>query len=118
MTAGVVERYLAALAVHDWDALRSCLAVDVERVGPFGDTYRGREEYSSFLAGLVPSLVDYSLDIDRILPAGDVVVAELTESMTWDGKRVVTPEALVFDIDDAGRIARIRIFIQRLPDSM
>lgn len=113
MTGNVVERYLAAIVAFDWRALRECLSADVVRVGPFGDTYAGRDEYVAFLTGLMPTLVDYSMDVHRITDAGRVVVAELTESMTWDGSEVVTPEALVFDLDDEGCIDRVRIFIQQ-----
>lgn len=112
----VVERYLDALTRHDWDALENTLEPTVVRVGPFGDTYDGRDAYVSFLAELMPTLVDYSMDVHRVVDAGDVVVAELTEAMTWNGERVVTPEALVFDIGDEGhtrRIRRIRIYLQR-----
>ena len=41
MTA--VERYLAALPAHDWDAVRACLAADVVRLGPYNDDFHGRE---------------------------------------------------------------------------
>ena len=109
----VVERYLAAIVAHDWDALRDCIADDVERIGPFGDTYNGRDAYAAVLAGLMPTLVDYSMDVHRVVQAGPVAVAELTETMTWDGKRVATPEALVVDLDPDGRIRRINIYIQR-----
>ena len=37
----VVERYLAGLAAHDWDAVAATLAPDVERMGPYRDPYRG-----------------------------------------------------------------------------
>ena len=42
----VVERYLAGLAAHDWDAVAATLAPDVERMGPYRDAYRGREPYA------------------------------------------------------------------------
>lgn len=109
----VVERYLAAIAGHDWDALRACVADDVVRVGPFGDTYTGRDGYVGFLAGLMPTLVDYSMDVHRVVEAGPVALAELTETMTWDGERVSTPEALVFDVGPDDRIRRIGIYIRR-----
>lgn len=106
------ERYLAAVAGLDWDALRDCLAGGVVRVGPFGDTYTGRDAYVSFLAGLMPTLVDYAMDVHRVVDAGRVVTAELTETTTWDGERTVTHEALVFDLTDDGRIGHIAIYIQ------
>lgn len=103
-----VARYLDAVAHQDWDAFSSCLAPGVVRVGPFGDTYSPREPYVSYLRELMPALAGYAMAVHRILAAGDSVVAQLSE--TVDG--AVTPEALVFDFDEEGRITRVEIFIQ------
>lgn len=112
MSVHAVERYLRAITAFDWDALRDCVTGDVVRIGPFGDTYTGRDAYVGFLSGLMPTLVDYSMDVHRVVDAGPVVTAELAETMTWDGERVVTHEALVFDVTDDDRIRRIAIYIQ------
>jgi ketosteroid isomerase-like protein len=111
----VVERYLRALTEFDWDALADCLTDDVVRVGPYGDTYPSKSEYLAFISRLMPSLVDYSMEIGRITYAGDVAFAELAESMTWDGRYLRTPECLTFDLAPDGRIARIEVFIQTWP---
>src|SRR5215469_10243494 len=111
--AGIVERYLEAVVAHDWETLAACLTEDVVRVGPFGDTYTPRDPYVAFLAGLMPSLPGYSMRVDRVVYAGDVAVAELSETVELDGTPVETPEALVFDLAGDGRIARIGIYIQR-----
>jgi SnoaL-like domain len=111
--AGVVERYLEALVAHDWDGVARCLAEDVERIGPFGDTYSPRGPYVEFLAGLMPTLPGYSMRVDRVLYCGSVALAQLSETVELDGTPVETPEALVFDLDHSGRIARIDIFIRR-----
>lgn len=108
-----MERYLEAVVGHDWDALADCLAEDVVRVGPFLDTYTPRGPYVEFLAGLMPGLPGYSMRVDRVLYQGNVAVAQLSETVEIDGMPLETPEALVFDLDDDGRIARIEIFIQR-----
>ena len=109
---GVVERYLEAVVSHDWDALTECLAEDVVRVGPFLDTYTPRGPYVEFLAGLMPTLPGYSMRVDRVLYNGPVALAQLSETVEVDGAPLETPEALVFDLDDGGRIRRIEIFIQ------
>jgi hypothetical protein len=114
----VVEDYLRCVATHDWDGLVACLTEDVVRVGPFGDTYTPRDNYVAFLTGLMPTLEDYEMRVDRVVEAeveaGRVVTVELTETMTWDGARIETPEALVFDLAADGRIAHIGIYIRRL----
>jgi len=110
----VVERYLDRLVAHDWAALATCLADDVVRVGPFGDTYTPRDAYVAFLSELMPSLPGYSMRVERVVTAGCVTVVELSETVEMAGTPVHTPEALVFDVDEDGRIAHIAIYIQRL----
>jgi hypothetical protein len=114
VVTGVVERYLKAVVDHDWPALEQCLAEDVVRVGPFGDTYSPRGPYLEFISGLMPTLEGYSMEIDRVVYAGDVAVAELTETVDMGGTVYVTPEALVFDLDSDGLISKVDIFIKRL----
>lgn len=111
----VVRRYLTAVATQDWIAFSDCLTEDVRRIGPFGDTYEGRDVYLEFLRQLMPTLAGYRMEIDRILSVADgrVVVAELSETVELDGRAVRTPESLVFDLDDSGRIRHIAIYIGR-----
>jgi SnoaL-like protein len=104
----IVDRFLDRMVAHDWDGMAACVADDVERVGPFGDVYRGKADYVAFIANLLPSLAGYAMKVGRIVEAGRVAMVELTE--TVDG--VDTPEALVFDLDDHGLIARVGIYIQ------
>ena len=110
----VVDRYLEGVVAHDWEAVAECLSDDVVRIGPFGDTYTPKRPYLAFLSNLMPTLRGYSMRVDRVVDAGGVVLAELTEILELDGTPVVTPEALVFEFDRAGKIARIVIYIQRL----
>ncbi|MBV8236496.1 MAG: nuclear transport factor 2 family protein [Acidimicrobiia bacterium] len=97
------------MVAHDWDAMAACITDDVERTGPFCDVYRGKDEYVAFISDLLPQLGGYAMKVDRVVYAGPVAVAELTESV--DGTD--TPESLVFDLAGDGRIARISIYIQR-----
>lgn len=115
--AGVVERYLDAIMSHDWETLAGCLADDrFSRVGPYGDEYRDKAAYVSFIADLMPRLPGYVMDVDRVIYSGDgwLAVAELSETVEVNGKRKRTPEALVFDLDDTNRIRRIQVFMQTL----
>ena len=105
----VVERYLAAIASHDWDALRDCVIEDVVRIGPYLDRYEGREAYVAFIADTMPRLRDYKMEVTRVTYAGDrLAFAELSETVAG----VRTAEALVFELDGDGRIAHIEVFIQ------
>ena len=112
----VVERLLVHDG-HDWDGLGACVTDDVVRVGPYGDTYRGRDDYVAFVSGLLPTLASYEMKVHRVLYTADerVGTAELSETVEVDGRVVVTPESLVFDIDDRGRIAHLAVYIQRQP---
>jgi ketosteroid isomerase-like protein len=103
------------MVAHDWAGITDCLARDVVRVGPFGDTYSPRDRYVAFLAELIPQLSNYSMKVSRVT-YGDtpaLAVAELSETMDVNGAPLETPEALVFDLDGAGKIARIAVYIQR-----
>src|SRR3954453_17681792 len=48
----VVETYLDAIQAHDWPRLRECVTDDIVRVGPFGDSYEGRDAYVGFISEL------------------------------------------------------------------
>jgi hypothetical protein len=110
----VLERYFQALRDHDWRALRDCVASDVHRTGPFLDVVEGRDAYSDFLADVVPKLRGYELrvrDVKRVEGGGAWV--RLSEVVEVDGVRTEHPEALLFEFDDAGRIARVDVYIKR-----
>ncbi len=108
-----VERYLAALARQEWDELAPCLTADVERIGPYDDVYRGREEYVRFLAETLRALEGYELRVARLVAGGDVVVAELSETVDTAAGRRRTHEAVVFDLSPEGLIRRIAVFLRR-----
>ncbi|HEX4492216.1 MAG TPA: nuclear transport factor 2 family protein [Acidimicrobiia bacterium] len=108
-----VRRYLDAMARGEWDALAECLTPDVERLGPYGDDYDGVDAYVPFLRATIEALDGYVMRVDRVVAAGDaLVVAELSETVTMNGTRRETPEALVFDLAPDGRIARVAIFLR------
>jgi ketosteroid isomerase-like protein len=112
----MLEHYFAAMRACDWDALAQTLAEDVHRTGPFLDEVRGREAYVEFLAGVIPKLPNYALDVARIRPiTGGGAVVELSETIDRKGLRYTTPEALLFEFDADGRIARVDIYIKRPP---
>jgi hypothetical protein len=57
------------------------------------------------------------MHVDRVVDLGSVVVSELSETVELDGTAVVTPEALVFDLDDEGLIAHIAVYLRRLGET-
>ena len=97
------------MVAHDWDGMAACVTDDLVRTGPFCDTYNGKDEYVAFISGLMPTLPEYAMKLDRVVYADGVAMAELTESVGGTD----TPESLVFDLAGDGRIARISIYIQR-----
>jgi ketosteroid isomerase-like protein len=112
MGRAVVERYLAALAARDWPALAACLAPDVERIGPYGDVYCGREPYAAFLRETVSGLTGYALRVERLIAAGASVVAELHETVDTPAGRRRTHEAVVFDVE-GGAIRRVAVYLRK-----
>jgi hypothetical protein len=112
----VLERYFAALRTCDWRALADTLAEGVHRTGPYGDEVRGRNAYVAFLAGVIPTLPGYALDVARIRAIeGGAAVVELSETIDRDGARHTTREALLFELDAAGRIARVDVYFKQPP---
>lgn len=110
----VVRRYLDTMVAHDWEGLAACLIPDIVRLGPYGDDYHGVADYVPFLRRTLESLADYAMRVDRVTATGPgIVLAELSETVTLDGARLETPEALVFDLAPDGRIARVAIFLRR-----
>jgi hypothetical protein len=109
----VVERYLAALGRQDWSALAACLAPDVDRIGPYGDRYQGREPYVAFLRQTLAALSGYALVVDRLIVTHDTVVAQLNETVDAPDGRRRTHEAVVFDLTPEGAIRAVAVFLRR-----
>ena len=66
--------------------MRATIRDDVVRIGPFGDVYAGHH-YVEFLAGLMPTLPGYAMEVSRVtyVDDGSRAVAELSETVTVDG---------------------------------
>ena len=114
--SGVVERYLACLAVHDWDGLAATIAdQDLLREGPYCDVVEGKQPYLKFLRGVFAALEGYRLDVHRISHAPDrVCCVELTETFDVDGVPTEYPECLVFEQNSDGLINRVSVFIKQV----
>jgi len=112
----VLERFFDAMQRHDWERLASCLADDVLRTGPFLDVVRGKKAYVDFLAGVIPSLPNYSLAISSI-HAFDATSAlvKLSETLDVNGISTEFPEVLLFDFDEGGRIRCVDVYVKQVP---
>lgn len=115
-TTGMVERYLACLAVHDWDGLAATIADDdLIRQGPYLDVVEGKQPYLKFLRGVFASLEGYRLDVHRISHTSDrVCYVELSETFDIDGVPTEYPECLVFEQNSDDLINRVSVFIKQV----
>ena len=110
----VLERYFDALRSHDWASLAECLSDDVHRTGPYLDVFEGKQPYVEFLSKKLPTLPNYKLTVSRIrLIGASSAVAEIKETIDVDGVPKDFPEAIFFDFDADGRIARVDIYVKK-----
>ena len=109
----VAARFFDRMGSFDWEAMGACVAEDVARVGPYRDQKSGRDDYQRFLAETIEALEDYRLDVQRIWSDGTHVVAQLSETLTMDGRPRRTDEAIVLDIGPDGLIARVEVYLQK-----
>jgi predicted ester cyclase len=109
-----VERYLDCLGRNDWDGLAATLSDGgVMRDGPFCDVVHGKDAYVSFLAGIVPALPGYTLEVDRISRAGEnVAFVELSETFEVEGTTTEYPECLLFETAPDGLINKVSVFMK------
>ena len=114
---GVVEDFVSCYNTRDWKRLTTCFnAADFERIGPFVDVISSSAEYVAFLERVVPTMGDnYRLEIDRVVYVPDerAAFAQLIEHYEHDGEIRDTPEIIVFGLDDAGLVRRMRLYLQR-----
>jgi SnoaL-like domain len=110
-----VERYLTCMAAHDWDGLAATIADEgLTRDGPFCDRVEGKQRYVDFLSGLIPSLKDYQLKVQRVSHASDrVSYVELSETFEVDGVLTEYPECILFERNNDGLISHVSVFIKQ-----
>lgn len=107
----VVRRYLDAMVARDWPGVAATLAPDVVRFGPYQDDVRGRDEYVEFLRGTFDWMQDHVMEVARVWGGDDRVCAELAETVTLDGDRLRTEEAIVFELAD-GAIRQVAVYLR------
>jgi hypothetical protein len=112
----LLERYFDAIRTQNWDELASCLSPTVERTGPYLDVFHGRDDYVAYLSRVIPSLENYSLNVDRVRELeGGALCVELNEVLDLEGVSSVFPEVLLFGFDDDGTIDSVDIYIKQPP---
>jgi hypothetical protein len=109
-----VEEYLSAFAARDWERFAAVLSTEgLMRIGPFMDVIETREDYVDFLSKLMPTLVNYEVRVDRVSEIGPKrFLVELSEIFDVNGVRTEYPQADVFEVDPAGKINGVSIFIK------
>jgi SnoaL-like domain len=108
----LVAHYLACMAAHDWDGLAA--ADGLTREGPFCDRVEGKQRYVEFLRGILGSLEDCQLRIQRVSHVSDrVSFVELSETFEVDGVPTTCPECILFGRNDAGLIRHVSVFIKQ-----
>jgi hypothetical protein len=112
---GAVEDYLHALSDREWGRLAEVFVDEgFVRSGPFSDTIYGAEAYVDFLIDVCSPFESYRLDTHRISRSGDrIVFAEIDEVIGRDGKVDSFPEVLLFELDDAGKVRYVSVFMKR-----
>ena len=112
-----IRSFVERLSAKDWERFAELLSEDVERTGPYGDVVRGRAAYVDFLSAAVGRHSEYALRERRITVSSDGRrgFAEVTEALTVDGRPMEFPEVLAFDLDEAGRISTVAVYMIR-PD--
>ncbi len=109
-----VREYLGALSERSWDRLATTMAgAGFVCNGPFVDMIEGRDAYVGFLRRVCSPFDSYRIDVHRVSRSGDVVVAEVDEVIGRDGSVSSFPEALLFELDDAGLIRFVSVYMKR-----
>ena len=109
-----VERYMAAFEALDHDAVLACLTDDVEWICPGVYHHRGKAAFDREIEN--DAFVGRpSIRVDRILEAGDVVVAEgRVRANPREGGHIHLVFVDVFDMRD-GLIARLVSYLMPVP---
>jgi hypothetical protein len=109
-----VEEYLRAFSVRDWEAFGAILSDErLLRVGPFMDAIESKDDYVEFLRNLMPTLINYEVRVDRVSQTGPKrFLVELSEIFDVNGVRSEYPQADLFEVDEAGKICGVSIFMK------
>ncbi len=114
----IVERAVAAVNEHDLDAYLACCTDDVELTTPLegvAGTYSGAEGIRRFFSDLGDTTPDFNIEIEHLSPVGAsrvLAFMRVTATGRASGIPSATETGNIYDVV-AGRIRRIRIFVDR-----
>ena len=109
-----VEQYVDAMNAHDWPAVRASFADRFERVGPFPEhQFTDPDVYTQFLADLLPTIRDHTVEVVRAHTVGDVSYVTICERLRRDDTDIESYLVLACDLAPDGRLARIEAFLRR-----
>jgi hypothetical protein len=109
-----VAQYLDGMNTHDWGQVRASFADEFERIGPFAEhQFTDPDTYTRFLADLLPTIEDHSVELVRAHTVEDVSYVTICERLRRVGADVESYLVLACDLAPDGRIGRIEAFLRR-----
>ena len=114
----IVERAVAAVNARDIDAYLACCTDDIELwtpVAAVAGVYEGRDGIERFFADIEDAAPDFRIDTERAQAiGGDRVLffTRVTSTGRASGIPTTVDTANIYDLD-AGKIRRLRIFVDR-----
>ena len=115
-TVETVKRAIAAINARDLDAYMACCTEHVELLLPMvGSQYLGARGIRRFFTDIEDVGPDFRIEVQRFQAVGDhTVIAFLAVESTGRASGIVTAPktANVYEFS-AGRISRVRIFLDR-----
>lgn len=111
-TQQALDAYFAAIKALDADAFVACFAVDAVQEDPVGaPANHGHEAIRTFFDGIAAGFDQIELAPDATFISGPSAAVKWTGRGTGKNGRGVTFEGIdVVDLDDAGKIRRLRAF--------
>jgi ketosteroid isomerase-like protein len=108
------EKFVAAINVHDIEALTSLMTADHLFVDSMGNRVQGADSMRTGWRGYFAMCPDYAITVNEILAKSDTVLATGEARGTIDDTAWQTPAAWQATIRD-GRIAEFRVFADNKP---
>ena len=77
------------------------------------DVIESKDDYVDFLSNLMPTLINYEVRVARVSDMGSGrFLVELSEIFDVNGVHTEYPQADIFEVDAAGKICGVSIFMK------